>query len=205
MQSVPTVREYEKPRVLVVDDDDGPRESIALILSNYYEVRKASSGDEALGILAGEPLDVITLDLRMPGLSGEETLGRIRRIDPDIEVVIITGHGSYDSAVEVLRLRAFDYLSKPFRTDQLLDVVGRAAESRRRKTSDLDLGDVLPPLGEIMDEVERLSRSSSDLPDFDRAAFDRIVGRLHRFRSRLHNHFGPRSSTSPSPRKEVGA
>src|SRR5437867_10887630 len=83
----------ERPRLLLVDDERGVRESLRAILQGECEVLTASSGDEAIAIVGREPEDVVTLDLKMPGLGGIGVLERIKEIDPDIELLIITGHG----------------------------------------------------------------------------------------------------------------
>src|SRR5205814_1054050 len=101
----------ERPRLLVVDDERGVRESLRAILQGDCEVFAASTGDEALAIVGREAVDVVTLDLKMPGLGGIGVLERIKEIDPDIEVLIITGYGTIDTAVQGLRFRAFDYIS----------------------------------------------------------------------------------------------
>jgi signal transduction histidine kinase len=120
----------ERGRVLVVDDEPGVRESLRAILQRDCEVLTASSGDEALAIVTREPVDLMTLDLKMPGLGGVPVLQRVKQIDPDIEVLIITGYGSLDSAVEGIRLRAFDYLTKPFDSDSVRRLVQTALARR---------------------------------------------------------------------------
>src|SRR5579885_724254 len=119
-----------RPRVLVVDDERGVRESLRAILEGDYEVRLASSGEEALGVLGREPVDVVTVDLRMPGLGGLAVLERIKQRDPDIEVLIITGNGCFESARQGLRHHAFDYLTKPFDAEHVRRVVQHAVDRR---------------------------------------------------------------------------
>src|SRR5579884_3063296 len=116
-----------RPRVLVVDDEFGVRESLRAILEGDYDVRLASSGEEALGVLGREPVDVVTVDLRMPGLGG---LAHIKQRDPDIEVLIITGNGCFESARQGLRHHAFDYLTKPFDAEHVRRVVQHAVDRR---------------------------------------------------------------------------
>ncbi len=118
------------PRVLIVDDELGVRESLRAILGKDYQVLTAGSGEEALEVCAKEAVDLVTLDLRMPGLSGIAVLEGIKKIDPEIEVLIITGYGSFDTAIQGLRHRAFDYLSKPFDCDHVRHVM-QAALARR--------------------------------------------------------------------------
>ncbi|TMB16619.1 MAG: response regulator [Deltaproteobacteria bacterium] len=119
-----------RSRVLVVDDEMGVRESLRAILHGECEVITASSGEAALEVLGRESIEVMTLDLKMPGLGGIGVLERAKQIDPDLEVLIITGYGSLDTAVQGLRLRAFDYLSKPFDSAQVRRLVARAIARR---------------------------------------------------------------------------
>src|SRR5437773_2938492 len=118
--------------VLVVDDERGPRLALQLILQREFRVLTAQSGEEALEILKSESVDAITLDLKMPGLAGQNTLSLIRGVDPDLPVIIITGYGSYESAVKALKLRAFDYIAKPFDSKKILNVIENAVDERRR-------------------------------------------------------------------------
>ena len=80
-----------KETILVVDDEAGPRESLRMILKPRYEVHTASDGQEALRLINNKDVDVVTLDLNMPGLSGIEVLKEIRKLKPNTEVIIITG------------------------------------------------------------------------------------------------------------------
>jgi signal transduction histidine kinase len=120
----------DRPRVLIVDDELGVRESLRAILTKDCDVLTASSGDDALQAITRQPVDLVTLDLRMPGLGGIACLERIKKLDPEIEALIITGYGSLDTAIQGLRHHAFDYISKPFDCDQVRGVV-QAALARR--------------------------------------------------------------------------
>jgi signal transduction histidine kinase len=123
-----------KPHILVVDDEMGPRESLKMILNPYYNVHVAERGGQAVELLGKFPLDLVTLDLKMPGLSGIHVLEKLKEYDPDIEAIIITGYGSLDTAIEGLRLGAFDYISKPFDVNHILSLVRRGIERRSAKT-----------------------------------------------------------------------
>lgn len=116
-----------KIKVLLVDDE----ESYVKTLAERMEMRDvgsrvALSGEEALRMLEDEPPDVMVLDLRMPGIDGMEVLERVKKEHPQIEVIILTGHGSDQEEKEARRLGAFEYLQKPADTRHLLDTV-RAA------------------------------------------------------------------------------
>lgn len=123
-----------KAHILVVDDEMGPRESLKMILYPYYNVHVAERGNRAFEILNQYPVDLVTLDLKMPGLTGINVLEKVKQHDPDIEAIIITGYGSLDTAIEGLRLGAFDYISKPFDVNHVLSLVRRGLERRGAKS-----------------------------------------------------------------------
>ena len=123
-----------KPNILVVDDEMGPRESLKMILNPHYNVLTAERGAQAIEMLKQQPVDLVTLDLKMPGFSGINVLEKVKQHDPDIEAIIITGYGSLDTAIEGLRLGAFDYISKPFDVNHILALVRRGLERRHAKS-----------------------------------------------------------------------
>jgi len=110
----------EKATVLVVDDERGPRESLRMILSPEHRVLQACSGAEALEILGTEQVDLATLDLNMPGIKGEELMRTIRGEHPMVEVIVITGCGTLESAAAGIRSGICDYLQKPWDDDKLV-------------------------------------------------------------------------------------
>lgn len=122
-----------KPNILVVDDEMGPRESLKMILHPHYNVYTADRGAQAIEMLKRYPVDLVTLDLKMPGFNGIKVLEKVKQHDPDIEAIIITGYGSLDTAIEGLRLGAFDYISKPFDVNHILALVRRGLERRNAK------------------------------------------------------------------------
>lgn len=121
----------DRASLLIVDDERGPTESLRMIFKPEYEVYTAPGGEQALEILHSSPIDVVTLDLRMPGMPGIEVMEHIKRFDPDIEVIVVTGYASLDSAIRGLRHRVFDYVTKPFDVPQISDLVHRAVARRR--------------------------------------------------------------------------
>jgi signal transduction histidine kinase len=122
-----------KANILVVDDERGPRESLMMILKPYYNVYTAERGAQAIELVNQIPVDLITVDLKMPGLPGIKVLEQIKQQDPDIEAIVITGYGSLDTAVQGIRLGAFDYIDKPFDVNHILALVKRALERRYAK------------------------------------------------------------------------
>ncbi len=121
----------ERAVILVVDDDRGPRESLRMILEPSHEVVCARDGIEALEILREAPIDLVTLDLNMPGIQGEELMRTIRRELPQVELIVITGYGTLDNAAEAVRYGVSDYLQKPFDVVQVSAAVSRALARRR--------------------------------------------------------------------------
>jgi len=117
--------------VLVVDDEVGPRESLRMILQPLYEVKTASNGQEALQFLQEGKIDLITLDLKMPGLSGLDVLREIKKMNAEAAVVIITAYGSLTNAHEAIRYGAVDFISKPYNATDILAVVRRTVEQKQ--------------------------------------------------------------------------
>jgi putative nucleotidyltransferase with HDIG domain len=120
----------KKANILIVDDELGPRESLGMILKPSFNVLTSENGRQALQTIKNTNIDIVTLDLKMPAMSGEEVLKRIKKYDPNIEVVIITGYGTLKSAVEAIKYNVFDYILKPFNVADILSTVKRCLERR---------------------------------------------------------------------------
>ncbi len=120
-----------KETILVVDDEAEFRESMRMTLEPRYEVDTASDGQEALRLIKNKDVNVVTLDLNMPGLSGIDTLKEIRKHKPDTEVIIITGYGTLNNAKEAMRFGAGDFISKPFNVAEIISIVENSFERRR--------------------------------------------------------------------------
>jgi two-component system, NtrC family, response regulator HydG len=121
-----------RPRILIVDDQRNMRTTTALVLRQQgYEVTEAESGDAALSRLLSEPVDVVLTDLKMAPLDGLAVLRGALEIAPATQVIVMTGYGTVESAVEAMQLGACDYVSKPFKESELRVRVQRALERRR--------------------------------------------------------------------------
>ena len=119
------------PSILVVDDDDAMRDMVVALLEDEgIHAQASSSAADALKRLGDSECDVVLSDIRMPGRSGIDLLGEIRGLRPDTPVVLMTAFGSIDSAVEAMQAGAFDYITKPFKRDELLVTLERAFERR---------------------------------------------------------------------------
>jgi DNA-binding NtrC family response regulator len=127
-------------KLLVIDDEPVIREGVRRILeSGSYHVETFSSGIAALERIKQEAFDLVITDLKMPGMSGMEVLKAIKEIQPDLPVIFITGYSSVDSAVEVMKLGAVDYIAKPFTPEEMLSTVKLALEQRVVALEDLYL------------------------------------------------------------------
>jgi len=126
--------------VLVIDDDDSLRKSLCLNLEvANYSVRGASDGVEALEILGNEPFDIVLCDLRMPKIDGLDFIRKCREINSDIAIVLMTGFGSNELALQAMRAGAYDYIAKPFSIDELIFTFRKIEERARLKDENASL------------------------------------------------------------------
>ncbi len=120
----------QKASVLIVDDELGPRESLRMILKPFYDVRTATNGQEALDYIQKEKIDLITLDIKMPGLSGMDVLRELRKLGSDAAVVIVTGYGTLTNVQDAIRYGAVDFVSKPFNVPDIVAIVNKSVAQR---------------------------------------------------------------------------
>lgn len=116
--------------LLIVDDDDGVREALWVLFRDFYRVLLAENGRKAIEVAEGREIDVVILDIRMPGMSGIDVLARLKEIDPTTEVIMLTAYETLETAREALRLGACDYLSKPYEIDKMRETITRAFARR---------------------------------------------------------------------------
>ncbi|HEU5404221.1 MAG TPA: sigma-54 dependent transcriptional regulator [Terriglobales bacterium] len=161
--------------ILLVDDDSAFRQVMANELNRLgYSVTTAASGEEAVERVAIEEPEVVLLDLHLPGMTGVEALSAIHTRAPGTEVIVLTGHGSIDTAIESIRIGAFDYVQKPCPLDELDLRIQRAIERRdlRQRANILERGLTPPDLGNsfigqspefrrLLDLIHRVSPSDS--------------------------------------------
>jgi two-component system response regulator HydG len=118
-----------KPKILIVEDDPDSRAATLRVLQGAgYKVTETDSAEKAIEAIARQNPDVLLIDLELPGMNGIELLKTAKASAPDIEVILVTGHGTIELAVEALRLGAYDFIAKPARKANLLRAVERAAE-----------------------------------------------------------------------------
>ncbi len=124
----------KKGNILVVDDEQIERQTLTDILRlEGYHVAAAANGEAALDYVRQNPVDLILLDLRMPGMSGLDVIKVLNRTSPEVEIIMLTAHGSMDSAIEALRSRIQDYLLKPASPTLILESVARGMGRRNAK------------------------------------------------------------------------
>jgi two-component system, OmpR family, phosphate regulon sensor histidine kinase PhoR len=121
-----------KPRILIIDDEEGLRDMLVFGLSDRgFDVATARNGEEGVALIKEMPADVVLCDIMMPGMSGIDVLTRIKQLRPETMVVMVTGYATLDTAVSAMKRGAFDYVSKPYGLDQVLVLIQRALAARK--------------------------------------------------------------------------
>jgi putative nucleotidyltransferase with HDIG domain len=164
--------ESARETVLIVDDERGPRESLRMILSPSFRVLAAGNAVDALAILRREPVGIATVDLNMPGMGGQDLIRRVHQEFPSVEIVVITGCATVESAAESVRIGICDYLEKPFDVVKVGAAIARAV-ARRRARGGLrsfleELGAVVgrdQDAAAILHEVERSQKMRGQLAE----------------------------------------
>lgn len=142
-------------RILVVDDELFVRELLLEFLSSEgYEVTLADSGEQAVRLAQTQAMDVVLLDLKMPGIDGIETLKRMRETDPNTLAIIMTGYPTIESSIEALRYGAHDYVIKPFKLNDLKVSIEKALQEHKLKTE----------IGQLKDRIAQLEGELGKLP-----------------------------------------
>jgi len=151
--------------VLIVEDEDSLRKALSqLLLNKGYEVTEVSDGNEAFSILEKSNFDLVITDLRMKIVSGEEVLKKVKENSPTTEVIIITAYGTIQSAVEAMKNGAFDYITKPFKSEELFSIINRAIEKRKKLLESINFSiknevcsfDKIVYVSEAMDNIIKL-------------------------------------------------
>jgi len=146
----------DKIKLLIVDDEEEFLESIAKRLEmRDFDVCTATRGAQAVEIAREQKFDLALLDLKMPGMDGKQVLEILKKEHKHIEVIILTGHGSVDSAIDCTKLGAFGYLPKPYELEKLLDTLRQAFQIRMEKKFQVDQ--------ERMEKISKLATGSSPL------------------------------------------
>ena len=146
--------EMNKINLLIVDDEEQFLHSISRSLEmRDFNVTAVNRGDKALEVARSQPIDIALVDLKMPGMDGRETLEALKKQHPWMEIVILTGHGTIDSAADCSRAGAFSYLQKPCEFDRLLETLTQAFKQRVMNKKQIE--------GKKMDAMMRISMGLS--------------------------------------------
>ena len=163
-------RSVMRESILVVDDESGVRASLAGILGDEgYLVQTVDSGEAGLLALEGKRYDLLLLDVWLPKMDGLETLARVRTLDPELPVVVISGHGNIETAVQAVRMGAQDFVEKPLSLEKTLLVVRNALRQRRLESENRSL----------KEQVEQRHVMVGESPALDRPAGGDRAGRPH--------------------------
>lgn len=151
-------------KILVVDDDPDLRSELSDFLEGY-QVVEASSGTEALKLLdKANDIDLVILDVNMPGPSGTDVLMELRKTDPDLGIIILTGHSSKEVAIEALKGRADDYLEKPLDIARIKEVIEKVLE-KKRGGGEISSNDIKGKIEKVKRFVERNTFKKTTLKD----------------------------------------
>jgi two-component system, NtrC family, nitrogen regulation response regulator NtrX len=161
-----------KPRILVIDDESAIRDSMRMILEyEGYEFFGAATGEEGIGLVERESVDLVFLDIKMPGMDGLETLGKLRAVAEDLPVVMISGHGTVATAVEATKLGAFDFIEKPLATERILLAIRNAIDASRLRDENVSLKGAIdlrhdmvgssPALRNVLEAVKRAAPTNA--------------------------------------------
>ncbi|MGA3267681.1 MAG: response regulator [Verrucomicrobiota bacterium] len=139
--------------LLIVDDEEGPRQSLRVIFKDDYDLLMAEDGPTAIELAQKHSIDVAVLDIRMAGMSGIEVLERLKFVKPDIEAIMITAFETTDTIRQALRLRACDYINKPFDIATIRTAVGRAMQ---RRTLESEIHSSAEKVQQLLAELQSL-------------------------------------------------
>lgn len=165
----------DKPKILVIDDEESIRTLLRISLTyKGFEVSTAEDGEKGIEIFQQERPPIVLVDIKMPGIDGLEVLRQIKGLDPDTEVIVITGHGDMESAIEALKLEASDFITKPIRDEVLMIALKRAQEilwmkeKLKEYTSNLEL--------KIKEATEELREAHDFQKNLIQSSIDAIIG-----------------------------
>jgi DNA-binding NtrC family response regulator len=142
----------KRASILIVDDEFSIRDSLQHWFRKDYDVHAAESAEKALAILAEQRVDIALVDIKMPGMDGLELQERIAKVDPNIDVIIITAYATAETAVRALKNGAFDYVTKPIDPDEISHLVDRALEQQRLRRENVQLRETIEGLVTV-DEI----------------------------------------------------
>lgn len=200
MDFMPSIKES----ILIVDDEYSVRQAIKLIFEEEYNVQEAKDGEEALKLVKESKIDLVLLDIKMPGISGMKVLEEIDKIDKDIEIIMVTATKDADVAVQSLKMGAENYITKPFEMDDLITMVRRLLAQKKAKQKRQELSVLVETeekLGEIIgnsDIINGLRKGILHASKLDKTVLiygekgtekERVAYQIHSLSSRSQNLF----------------
>src|SRR5262252_7504432 len=162
------------PRILIIDDDKSLLESYTVLLEDEFQVSTAETGEKGLDVLRHEDVHLVLLDVRLPGINGIEVLRRIKALDENVDVIMITAVRDVRVAVDAIKLGAHDYVAKPFEIDEILSLLRRTLEHqsllrevlylRAEVDRFLEMGNIVgrsPKMRQIYDLITRVADTNA--------------------------------------------
>lgn len=175
MQEPPAVSTSDRPNILVVDDERFIRDILADFLTlEGYSVRTAADGSAAIEELRSSPYDLVITDLKMPKLGGLDLLKEISTSYPETLTIIMTGFGTVETAIDAMKQGAYDYILKPFKTEEMMHTVQRGIEKRRLAAENLRLREALS-----LYKVTEAIAASLSLDEVISTATDSVIAEVH--------------------------
>ncbi|MDO9566030.1 MAG: response regulator [Candidatus Desulfaltia sp.] len=133
----------QRPKILMVDDEEDLMKTLVNRLNKRnFKTTGVLSGEEALETIKKDPFDVVVLDVKMRGIDGIETLRELKKIDPGIEVILLTGHASVDAALDGMKLGAYEFLMKPCKIEELIEKIDGAWEVKTERDKRIRLAEI---------------------------------------------------------------
>lgn len=153
-----------KDKILVIDDESGIRSSLKGILEDEdYTVKTTDTGEKGLELLRGENFDLVLLDIWLPKLNGLDVLEKIKKIEENIQVIMITGHGSIEAAVRATKLGAFDFLEKPLSLNKVIVTVTNAIKQKKLEEENIQLRERVQAKYHLVGQSQAISKLREDI------------------------------------------
>ena len=173
-------------KILIVDDEPNIRKGLrAILVRDGHEVHDAGTGEEALELLQTLAIEAAIVDIRMPGMSGTNLLAAVRARWPSLSVILLTGHGTLETAIAAVRQGAHDYLLKPAQPDEIRAVVNRALAAARREREESQLLDTMRGALQRLDGLADRGEQAAKLPGAETKSADMPASATSRERNKL--------------------
>ncbi len=196
-----------KPSILIVDDEISIREAFYLILQDKYNLDSASSGEAAVKKIVDKKADLVFLDIRMPGIDGIETLKKIKAIDEEVEVVMVTAVNDVQKAGEAIKIGAYDYILKPFDVEEILDITKKLAGKKLLKLETKSIREnaksnvEYPEMSGFSDYIKNLLQKIDDFSQTDACVL--LIGEIGTEKDTLALQIHNKSNRKEHPFRQI--